>query len=223
MQYIPIKVSEKDGKEIYTVPAIPLKNSNRTVVQKIPHPLGTDAITYSTLDEAKDAVTRAGFSYMLPNGQKGTNATVKQKVVQHGTNYEEIVLDTIKDKINSSNTSVCAAAILAIAQFPSEETFDILFEKIGEDNDQIRKNAISGICRYGQIMSERIINALKSPNWVTRNSALNCIVNLTEAENVDISQFIIPVSETCNDINTIVQANALSTLAKVYQQYKKNS
>jgi hypothetical protein len=223
MQYIPIKVSEKDGKEIYTVPAIPLKNSNRTVVQKIPHPLGTDAITYSTLDEAKDAVTRAGFSYMLPNGQKGTNATVKQKVVQHGTNYEEIVLDTIKDKINSSNTGVCAAAILAIAQFPSEETFDILFEKIGEDNDQIRKNAISGICRYGQIMSERIINALKSPNWVTRNSALNCIVNLTEAENVDISQFIIPVSETCNDINTIVQANALSTLAKVYQQYKKNS
>lgn len=223
MQYIPIKLSEKDGKEIYTVPAIPLKNSNRTVVQKIPHPLGTDAITYSTLDEAKDAVTRAGFSYMLPNGQKGTKATVKQKVVQHGTNYEEIVLDTIKDKINSSNTGVCAAAILAIAQFPSEETFDILFEKIGEDNDQIRKNAISGICRYGQIMSERIINALKSPNWVTRNSALNCIVNLTEAENVDISQFIIPVSETCNDINTIVQANALTTLAKVYQQHKKNS
>lgn len=223
MQYIPIKCEIKNDKEIYTVPAIPLKNSKKTLVQKIPHPLGTDTIIYAALEEAKEAVTRAGFSYILPNGQKGTKATVKQKVVQHGTNYEEIVLDTIKDKIDSGNSSVCAAAILAISQFPSEETFDILFNKLGEENDQIRKNAIAGICRYGQIMSERIIEALKSSNWVTRNSALTCISDLADSENIEISQFIIPLSETCNDSNTIVQANALSTLAKVYQQYKKNS
>ena len=223
MQYIPIKQSESNGKEVFTVPAIPLKNSNKSIIQKIPHPLGTDFITYASLDEAKDAVTLAGFSYMLPNGQKGTKATVKQKVVQHGTNYEAIVLDTIKDKINSTNSNVSAAAILALSQFPSEETFDILFAKIGEDNDQIRKNAISGISKYGQIMTERIINALKSDNWVVRNSALTCILNLADAENVDISQFIIPVSESCNDLNTIVQANALTTLAKIYHQYKKSS
>ena len=223
MQYIHIKQEIKNDKEIFSVPAIPLKNSQKTLVQKIPHPLGTDTIVYSTLEQAKEAVTRSGFSYILPNGQKGTKATVKQKVVQHGENYEEIVLDTIKDKINSPNSTVCAAAILAISQFPSEETFDILFNKIGEENDQIRKNAISGICRYGQILSERIIEALKSPNWVTRNSALSCISDLAEIGNVEISQYIIPLSETCNDSNTIVQANALTTLAKVYQQYKKNS
>lgn len=221
MQYIPVKQAIKEGKEVYTIPAIPLKNSQKTLVQKIPHPLGTDSLTYSSLDEAKDAITRAGFSYILPNGQKGTKATVKQKIVQRGINYDDIVLESIKDKINSSNLSVCAAAISAISEFPSEETFDILFDKLGEENDQIRKNAISGICRYGQIMPERIIDALKSQNWVTRNSALSCILNLAEAENVDISQFIIPLSEVCNDSNTIVQTNAITVLAKVYNKYKK--
>lgn len=223
MQYIPIKKSQKDDKEIYTVAAIALKNTNKTVVQKIPHPLGSDTIDYETLEEAKDAITLAGFSYILPDGQKGTKATVKQKIVQHGYDYGKIVLDTILSKINSSNAAVSAAAILAISEFPSEETFDILFKKIGEDNDQIRKNAIAGICRYGNLLNERIISSLKSSSWVTRNSAITCISNLTENENTDIESFIIPLSQTCNDNNTIVQANALTTIAKVYQKYKKQS
>jgi HEAT repeat protein len=126
------------------------------------------------------------------------------------------------NKIESSNSSVAAAAILALAEFPTEETFDILFNKIGEDNDLIRKNAISGICRYGNLLQDKIIQALKSTNWVTRNSALNCILNLTETNNIDLEKFIIPLSEATNDSNTIVQTNALTTLAKVYQTFQKN-
>lgn len=221
MQYIPIKKSEDNGKEVFEVAAIPLKNTNKAIVQKIPHPLGTDTLVYETLEDAKDAITRAGFSYVLPDGQKGSKATVKQKIVQNGYNYEQIVLESIKDKVNSSNSTVSAAAILALSEFPSEETFEILFKKLGEDNDQIRKNAIAGICRYGNILTDRLIKTLKSPNWVTRNSVLSCITNLTEDESVEIERFIIPLGETCNDSNTIVQANALSTIAKVYQRYKK--
>ena len=126
------------------------------------------------------------------------------------------------DKVESSNSSVAAAAILALAEFPTEQTFDILFDKIGEDNDLIRKNAISGICRYGNILQDKIINALKSTNWVTRNSALACILNLTEIGNCELEKFIIPLSDTTNDSNTIVQTNALTTLGKVYQTYQKN-
>ena len=102
-----------------------------------------------------------------------------------------------------------------MSEFPCEETFEVLFQKIGEDNDLIRKNAISGICRYGKILQNRIIEALKSKNWVVRNSALICISNLLEVEDIDIEKFIIPVSEICNDSNSIVQAYALSVLAKV--------
>ena len=56
MQYIPIKKTFREDKEIYTVAAISLKNTNKTVVQKIPHPLGSDTIDYETLDEAKEAI-----------------------------------------------------------------------------------------------------------------------------------------------------------------------
>lgn len=222
MQYIPIKKSEKGGQDVFEVAAIPLKNTSKTVVQKIPHPLGTDTIIYETLEEAKEAITRSGFSYILPDGQKGSKATVKQKIVQNGYNYEQIILDAVKDKINSTNHTVAAAAIQALAEFPSEETFEILFTKIGEDNDQIRKNAIASICRYGNILTDRLIKALKSPNWVTRNSVLACITNLADDETVEIERFIIPLGEVCNDVNSIVQANALSTVAKVYQRYKKD-
>jgi vesicle coat complex subunit len=222
MQYIAIKKEEKDGKEFYTVNAIPLKNKNKSIVQKIPHPLGSDVLRYETIEEAKDAVTRAGFSYVLPDGRKGTKPTPKATKTTSGYDYSQLVLESIMDKIESSNSSVAAAAILALAEFPTEETFDILFNKIGEDNDLIRKNAISGICRYGNLLQDKIIQALKSTNWVTRNSALTCILNLTETNNIDLEKFIIPLSEATNDSNTIVQTNALTTLAKVYQTFQKN-
>lgn len=222
MQYIAIKKEEKDGKEFYVVNAIPLKNKNKSVVQKIPHPLGSDILRYETIEEAKDAIVRAGFSYVLPDGRKGTKPTPKATKTSTGYDYSQLVLEAIMDKVESSNSSVAAAAILALAEFPTEQTFDILFDKIGEDNDLIRKNAISGICRYGNILQDKIINSLKSTNWVTRNSALACILNLTEIGNCDLEKFIIPLSETTNDSNTIVQTNALTTLGKVYQTYQKN-
>ena len=221
MQYIPIKKTIKDNEEIYTVAAIALKNTNKTVVQKIPHPLGSETIDYKSLEEAKEAISLAGFSYILPDGQKGSKTTIKQKIVQNGYNYESIVLDAIKNKIKSTNSAVAAAAVFAISEFPSEETFDILFDKIGEDNEQIRKNAIDGICRYGNILSDRIIKALKSSSWVTRNSAISCIVNLAENTDTDVERFIIPLSETCSDSNTIVQANAICAVAKVYKKHRK--
>lgn len=220
MQYVTIKREEKEGKEYFAVNAIPLKNTSNSVVQKIPHPLGTDVLTYNTLEEAKDAITRAGFLYILPNGEKGTLSRVKVNPVSTA-DYSQLVFETVKDKINSSNTNVAAAAILAVSVFKNEEAFDILFNKLGEDNDLIRKNAISGICAHSAILSDRIIESLKSPNWVERNSALNCIANISESGGVDLEKFIIPLTEVCNDSNTIVQTNALNVLANVYKNYQK--
>ncbi len=220
MQYIAIKEEVKNDETYYIINAIPLKNTNKSVVQKIPHPLGSDILRYKTLEEAKDAVVRAGFSYVLPNGSKGSG---KAKVSKYTNNkdYDSVILSVIQDKVNSSNSNVAASAIAALAEFPNETTFDILFDKIGEDNDLIRKNAISAICRYGNILQNRILDSLKSSNWVVRNSALACIYNLADSDSMDLEKCIIPLAETCEDNNTIVQAYALSVLAKVYQSYKK--
>lgn len=221
MQYIAIKQEQQNDKNIYIINAIPLKNTSKSIVQKIPHPLGTDTLEFSSLNEAKEAIIRAGFSYILPDGKKGSKSVSKPIRTTEGTNYEQLILNTIKDKINSSNSAVAAAAIQAISEFPNEETFHILFNQLGEDNDLIRKNAISGICRYGNLLKDRIINSLKSSNWVERNSAITCILNISENGD-DVEKFITPLCHACNDSNTIVQTNALTTLAKVYQNYKKN-
>ena len=221
MQYIAIKEEQKNGKPVYIINAIPLKNSTRTIVQKIPHPLGSDSLTFETLELAKEAISRAGFSYILPDGKKGTS-TPKTKINEDNKNYEQLILSIIKNKTDSSNATVAAAAVAALSICPNEETFDILFNKIGEDNDLIRKNAISVICRFGNLLQDRIIESLKSPNWVVRNSATSCINQLAENTDIDLEKFIIPLAKTCDDTNTIVQANAISTLSKVYQNFKKN-
>lgn len=219
MQYIPIKEETENGEKIYIVNAISLKNKSKSIVQQIPHPQGTDILMYKTLQEAKEAIARAGFAYVLPDGKK--EIMTKKTPLKKSDDYENIILNLIKDKINSTNSNVCQAAISVLGEFPSEETFSILFEKIGEENDLIRKNAISIICRYGKIVQNRIILALKADNWVTRNSALGCIKNLCEDDNIEIEKFITPLIEASNDANPIIQANALSTLAIVYQNYKK--
>ena len=69
---------------------------------------------------------------------------------------------------------------------------------------------------------DRILDCLKSSNWVVRNSALVCISTLTDSGNIDFEKCIIPLTDACEDNNTIVQAYALTVLAKVYQNYKKN-
>ena len=90
MQYVAIKKEIKNNEEIFVVNAIPLKNKNKSIVQKIPHPLGSDGMEFKTLEEAKDAITRAGFSYILPDGKKETKTPQKvNKITYTENNYEE--------------------------------------------------------------------------------------------------------------------------------------
>lgn len=220
MQHIPIKEELKDDKKIFLVNAIPLKNKNKSVVQKIPHPAGTDFIEYDTLEEAQDAITRAGFSYVLPNGQKGQSDIAKNRN-KTVISYKDLIYETIKKKVQSQNSNVCAAAIVALTEFPTKETFDILFQKLGDDNDLIRKNAISGICRYAKRVQDKIISSLNHENWIVRNSTITCISQLINDENIEIEKFIEPLVKTCQDGNPIVESNALNTLALVYQNYQK--
>ena len=153
MQYIAIKQKRQNGEMVFVVNAIPLKNKKSISSAKIPHPLGSDILTYKTLDEAKEAISLAGFSYILPDGKKEIKSEPVVIQSKSAQDIDNLIYETIRAKINSSNSNVCAAAVSAICEFSTEETFNILFEKIGEENDLIRKNAISGICRYGRIFN----------------------------------------------------------------------
>ncbi len=221
MQYIAIKKAQKNNKTVYVVNSISLKNKDNAIVQKIPHPMGTDVLIFEKLEDAQNAIVLAGFSYIMPDGKKGFAKLPEDKKEDSQHSYEKIVLETIKNKLNSNNSTVCASAVLALSEFPSQENFDILFEKIGEDNDSIRKNAIAGICKYSNMLQNQIIKALKHENWVTRNSAITCILNSVESGDSDAEKYLLPLVKACSDPNPIVEANAVSALAKVYKLYLK--
>ena len=69
-----------------------------------------------------------------------------------------MIFDTIKEKINSTNSNVSAAAILAISEFPTEETFEILFDKIGEENDLIRKTQFQEFADTEKFFKTKLLN-----------------------------------------------------------------
>lgn len=223
MQYIAIKEqTNSKGEVCYIISAIPLKNKNKTVVQKIPHPTGSDTISFNTLEEAQEAIERAGFAPINPDGKKVVfHKQVSDQIKKSDKNYEDLILNLVYNKINSSNPNICQASISVLSEFPTEENFNILFAKLGEENDLIRKNAISAICKYGNLLSDKIIEALSNDNWVTRNSAITCIKTLVENKDTDIERYILPLIKTADDSNPIIQANAISVLGIVYQNYKK--
>ena len=95
MQYIAIKEeTDAKGETHFIINAIPLKNKNKTVVQKIPHPTGSDTLSFKTLEEAQKAIERAGFAPINPDGKK---IVLKQQKLNANDDkdYEKQILNLV--------------------------------------------------------------------------------------------------------------------------------
>lgn len=221
MQYIAIKKEFKDidGKVIYLVPALTLKNSQGATKQKIAHPLGNDYLVFDTIEEAIKSIELSGFKYVLPDGTKQVES-VKNTDLLNGS-YEELVYNSLIEKTKDINSSIVAAAITALGEMTDIKLLDIFIEKMGEDNEAIRVSSINSILPFGNRAIPKLLKALKDENWVKRNSALITIQRMIDSENVDVENLFYPLIEMLKDNNTIVRTTAITTLGKNYKIYKK--
>ena len=97
----------------------------------------------------------------------------------------------------------------------------LFIEKMGEDNDAIRTSAINSVLNFGEPAVEKLLTALKSGNWVKRNSALIALSRLIDSETVNPEKLFSALIEAVEDKNTIVKTTAVTTLGKAYKLYKK--
>ncbi len=217
MNYIPIKEEiNHDGaneKKVYIIPALSLNQSSGATL-KVPHPLGAECIVFATVEEAKTAIERAGFLYILPNGIK---AVARADCFQ---DYDKLIFESLTALTNDMNATVVASAISALGDIQNRESIDLFLEKIGEDNEAIRSNAVEALFKYGNVTVERLIETLKDPNWVKRNSAIICIGKLADVPSIDLSCSVLPLVEKLKDTNNIVKSTAAVTLGKIYKSLK---
>lgn len=219
MQYVSIKKVIKDGREVFQVPALNLKNSQGTTKQRIAHPLGDDYLEFNTLEDAIRAAELSGFKYILPDGTKPLEAKKEQPL---NNNIDDMVYNTLMKQVRDINPSVVAVSITALGELRDIKLIDLFIEKMGEDNDNVRTCAINSILNFGEVAIEKLLQALRDENWVRRNSALITLSRMIDSEMINPEKILPPLIEMTEDKNTIVKTSAIQTLGKAYKLYKKD-
>ena len=75
---------------------------------------------------------------------------------------------------------------------------------------------MDGIVSFQGAVVDKLIDTLTSPNWVSRNSAIACLVRISEYTESEPEKIIIPIINRMDDENPIVQANAILAAGKIY-------
>lgn len=219
MQFIPIKKELKNINgvqvEVFSICAMNLQQKNDTKARKIPHPLGEDCMYFKTLEEAKNAVIRSGFSVILPDGHQ----MPVENIVD--SDYEKLIFEAITKLTDDKSFTVVASAIATLGEFSSMESFELFLDKMGEDNEFIRTNAINAILKFGNYAVPKLLSVLNDTNWVKVNSAIYVLGELTLNPDVNISEAVIPLLEKLNDSNNIIKTTTITTLGKIYKVLKK--
>ena len=222
---ITIKKRIINEKPFYYVQALSLKNSENKTALLIPHPTGNEMLEFNTLEEAVASVQKAGFEYILPEGEFVSEETVSDLTRTVKNDLENILFSKFKSKANDINSSVAASALKALSYLNDKDAIDIFISKMGEDNDKIREVSIEALVSYKDSAIDKLIKALSDLNWVTRNSAITALTKLNEIAEIDSERILAEIIKMIDDKNTIVQSNALVSAGQIYRtmvlrQYK---
>ncbi len=217
MKYVQIKeITSQEGETLYKVNAIMLESSNGEKKKKIPHPLGTETMIFKSLEKAKEAVILAGFEFVLPDG------TLKPEEEEYKIlPYDKKIFDALMNQTGDSNPNIVAAAVSSLSEINHPDCLKLFIEKLGEDNDTIRQNAIEAVLKYGNRAIPQILEAIKSDNWVQRNSAVMCLQQFCEDKEIDISKIIDALLNRLKDNNPIVKCTVIKALGTAYKNYRK--
>jgi len=221
MQKISIKKkiikNGNDESALYYVPALSLKNSDNKVKLLVPNPNGSDVMEFNTLEEAAAAVRKAGFEFKLPDGETVEEENVEMQIkTPLQSDLERMLFEKFKSKTNDINSSIAASSISALGYLKNRDAIDIYISKLGEENEKIRTAAMDGIVAFQGAAADKLIDTLINPDWVARNSAISCLVRISEYTDIEPERILVPVINRMDDENPIVQANAILAAAKIY-------
>lgn len=159
-------------QEFFAVPSMALSTPQGRML--IPNPSGGEAALFSTLEEAEEAIRRAGFDYEF-EGQKTyafsqPATTGKPKAPASGNPLEQaipLLLQHLKDR----ESSVVANAVFALGAVRAYAALEELIGILGHDDPNVRKNLAEAIARLGSTALPKLTAAYEQARSGTGKQA----------------------------------------------------
>lgn len=128
----------------------------------IPNPAGNEASLFATLEEAGDAIRRAGFDYEF-EGKKtyafSQPAPGGASAARAAGNPLEQSIPLLIQHLKDREGTVVANAVFALGAIRAYAALEPLAEMLGHDDPAVRKNVAEAMARLGSSALPKLVDA----------------------------------------------------------------
>ena len=219
MSFIHIKrktIQKPEGAiEVFAVPAVAITSAQGKIL--IPNPAGNEACVFQTLEEAEQAVQRAGFDYIYEG--KKTYALTKNRDASRISPSEasplESAIPILLERLKDREPTVIANTAFALGELRALEATHALSDLLGHEDFAVRKEVAEAYAKLGRNALSVLINAFNQARRRPEKNASHARLTIMTAylEMVQTHRDLIPdllpqAVEALNDESWLVRAQA---------------
>ena len=159
MNAIPIKKLNKPDpatgqlRDVFAVPSVAIDSPQGKIL--IPNPSGREAALFASLEEATEAIRRAGFDYEFEGKTTYTmnEGAGKRKSASTAASAQplEASVPLLIEHLKEREPSVAANAAFALGALRAGQALEPLLAILGHDDPVVRKNTAEAIARLGAV------------------------------------------------------------------------
>lgn len=228
--FIPIKKIKKrttggDTQIFFAVPSMAIATPQGRVL--IPNPSGAEAGLFATLEEAEEAIRRAGFDYEFEGKQvyAFNQPHTSPKAARASGNPLEQAVPLLTQHLKDRESSVVANAVYALGAVRAYAALDALTEILGHDDPAVRKNVAEAMARLGASAIPKLTAAYENARGNTgkqapyiRLTVLSAFLEVLEQGGVTYSAQFLPLAVTAlEDDSWLVRSQAALLIGRAAQ------
>lgn len=214
-------------QEGYAVPCVVI--ATPTGPRMIPNPSGTEAQIFATLEEAGEAIRRAGFDYVFEG--RTTHLLAQEpsgggRTAASGRPLEDAV-PLLTGLLKDRESGVVANAVAALGALRAQSAREALAAVLGHDDPVVRKNAAEALARLGAPALHTLREVLRKAQSgqsggnpanapYIRLSVLTAYLEIINqgADKAMIAHFLPMAVESLEDESWLVRAQAAQVVAQ---------
>jgi len=133
----------------FVVPAVSIMTQQGKKL--IPNPSGNEIYIFDSLEDAEDAVRRAGFDYIFEGRKTYTvgRQSGPTQVMVHPADPLRASILILMDRLRDREPSVISNAAFALGELNAAEAIPSLCEILGHDDPTIRKSVADALAKLG--------------------------------------------------------------------------
>jgi hypothetical protein len=221
-------------KEVFTVPAVAITTGQGRKL--IPNPHGTETVAFNSLEEAEEAVRRAGFDYifegkktytMPPPAASGRAPGASLSVVSSGTVSWQDAVTLLIERLQDREPSVIAHAAFALGELQATQAVRALILHLGHEDSGVRKEVSEALAKLGEpalphlraAYTEARTSREKNASYV-RLSVINSYLQLTYTHRELLERVLPQVIDALSDESWLVRSQAALVIGQSAQYFQ---